>query len=440
MFVRSLSSGPCCRFLCVLLSFSMVTGPALVAEAQQPAAGAPVADVTPLRERGLGNTTLLAAPHAGKIDLTYVSPSAVAVVVLRPGQVMTAEATQMLPVEVASAAGLKYLGIDPADVTEIVAFVEAPLAGPPQYGITIKLAKPLRGSNIPEELRAHTQPGEMAGRKYLQSTEPMLPSMFAPDAQTLIVAPDVTLRRLLKNADKPKSGPLVNRIHNVAAGSDLYLAVDLATLRPLIGAGLAMAAAQVPPEMQPFLEAPNLMSLVELTLNLSNSGPTSLVIRANDEAAAQRLVKLAGDAVDLWRQQMLAAVEAEMARAGNEDDPIAQAYLRYMKRMAEMPVESLPIEQDGTTVTVFHAVAGDSQQQQLVTVAVIGVLVGAAVAGRAGRPRSSPAESVVEQPEAVESCAAGLCRHSPGEASCPRDLQRRRQAAVELASADPAVH
>ena len=48
------------------------------------------------------------------IDTTYIAPGAVALVVLRPAQLMKSSMGEMLPVEVATAAGLKYLGIDPA--------------------------------------------------------------------------------------------------------------------------------------------------------------------------------------------------------------------------------------------------------------------------------------------------------------------------------------
>jgi hypothetical protein len=384
MTIRSLSSGPLCRFLCIILSISMATGPSAAVRAQQPT-DSPAAEVAPPRElhaqtgrdleRGRTDTMLLAAPHAGKIDLTYVSPSAVAVAVLRPGQVMTAEATQMLPVEVASAAGLQHLGVDPADVEEVAAFIEAPLAGPPQYGATVKLTKPLSLNDLPAELRAHTQPGELAGREYLQSVNPMLPSIYAPDDRTLVVAPDVTLRRLVEAADKPKSGPLVDRIRNLPAGHDLYVAVDLATLRPLIVAGLALARKQVPPEAQQFLDAPSLMSAAELTFNVSNLGPTSLVVHANDEASAERLVTLAGDAFRLWRQKMVAELEAELAKEENQDDPVAQAYLRYVKRISESPAALPTLERDGATLTLFRTTPGDPQQQQLATIAVVGILV-----------------------------------------------------------------
>jgi hypothetical protein len=52
-----------------------------------------------------------AAP-SGMIDTTCVTPGAVIMAVLRPAQLMKSKAGEMLPVELATAAGPKYLGHD----------------------------------------------------------------------------------------------------------------------------------------------------------------------------------------------------------------------------------------------------------------------------------------------------------------------------------------
>ena len=112
------------------------------------------------------------------MDTSYVLPRAVALVVLRPAQLFKAPMAEWLPTEVATAAGLKYLGFDPAEVDEVVAFCGMPSVGM-EYGVMLKFAQPFKGSSIPEATRAHAQPGEIAGRKYLKSSQPMLPSFYA---------------------------------------------------------------------------------------------------------------------------------------------------------------------------------------------------------------------------------------------------------------------
>jgi hypothetical protein len=273
---------------------------------------------------------------------------------------------------VATAAGLKYLGFDPADVEEVLAFVDQinPMA-PPEYGLVMKFSKPFRGSSIVPAVRAHTQMGELGGRRYLQSQQPMLPSFYGPNNTTLVIAPDATLRRLVEAAGESKAGPILDRVKSVPAGNDLYVAVDVGSLRPLIMLGLAQAQAQgeIPPDVQPFLEAPNLISAAELTLNLSGA-PMSLVVHANDDGDAQKLQSLLADASETYQERMSEAFAQQAA----SDDPVEQATARYMQRVSGRWVEPFMPERDGASLTFFKS-EGDASQQQLTNVAIIGILV-----------------------------------------------------------------
>src|SRR5215213_7598208 len=242
MAICSLKNGHARRFICLVLAVSMATAPSmnLLAETTgaQPAANQP---------KG-------AAP-GGMIDTTYVTPGAVALVVLRPAQLMKSNTAAMLPVEVATAAGLKYLGIDPANVEEATGFLDAANPMAPNYGLTLKFSQPLTGLKLPQEIRAHTQPDKLNGKTYLKSQQAELPSFYAADKSTLIIAPDQTLRQLVENQPKPKTSLLIDRVKTVTGGSDFYVVVDIATLRPIMQMGLA--AAQLPPDAKPFAEAVN---------------------------------------------------------------------------------------------------------------------------------------------------------------------------------------
>src|SRR5436190_1398789 len=124
MALCSVKNGPAQRMICFALAALMASSPSmnLLAETigAKPPASQPKA----------------AAPGA-MIDTTYVTPGAVALVVLRPAQLMKSKAAEMLPVEVATAAGLKYLGIDPANIEEATAFLDASNPMAPNYGLTL---------------------------------------------------------------------------------------------------------------------------------------------------------------------------------------------------------------------------------------------------------------------------------------------------------------
>src|SRR4051812_43591578 len=103
MAICSVKAGSAQRVICFALAALMASTPSMNLLAETTGAQPPASQPK------------TAAP-GGMIDTTYVTPGAVALVVLRPAQLMKSKAAELLPVEVATAAGLKYLGIDPANV------------------------------------------------------------------------------------------------------------------------------------------------------------------------------------------------------------------------------------------------------------------------------------------------------------------------------------
>ncbi len=421
MNIRTISTGLFCRVLCVILAIAMATGPSANAWAQTNAAAQAVRKrVEGLDGRG-GETqppeqgseqppgqpqprsrkppertrTTERVPAGGRMDTTYVLPRAVAFAALRPSQLFKAPMAEWLPTEVATAAGLKYLGIDPAEVDEVIAFCGVPSVGM-EYGITLKFAKPFKGSSIPQELRAHAQPGEIDGRKYLQSTQPMLPSFFAPDTNTLVVAPDETLKQLVAGKKERKTGPLLDRVAAAPGGNDLYLAVDIESLRPMIALAMAQATQKIPPQAQPFLDAPNLIRAAELTFNLNGNRNSSLVVRANDEASAQQLETLLANARSQYQEQM----KAQFAEQAASSDPVDQALAQYMDRVSGLWMTPFTPTRETDSLTLFRTDSRDPAQQQLTNVAVVGVLVAlllpAVQAAREAARRSQAANGLKE--------------------------------------------
>lgn len=296
-----------------------------------------------------------AGPAAGKIDTRYISANAAAVIVIRPAQLLTAPIAQMLPVELVVAA----VGFEPAEIEEIVAFADPPTAGL-SYGVTLKFKNPIRASSIPLERRNHVQLAELNGKKYLRSTNPILYSLYAPNSRTLVAAPDRALQQLLASAAQPKSGPMMERIREVAAGSDLYMNIDLTSLRPLLPMVMASVPPKAPPSVKQQLEALNLISAVELTLNISNPAPSSFVARCTDEAAAQKIEAIVQEA----KQKAASGTPTEQP---GMTSPASQAIARYRDRLLQL----FPMQREGTSFTFFRVDGQNPAQQQLVSAAVV---------------------------------------------------------------------
>jgi hypothetical protein len=315
----------------------------------------------PERTVSPSDQTLIAAPGAGKIEAKYVAPAAAVVVVLRPAQIMSSPLTEMLPREVATAAGMKYLGFDPANADEVTAFgdMQNPMA--PSYGMTINFNQPFKGSTIPVETRAHAQLSELNGKKYLQSQHPMLPSFYGPNARTLVLAPDVALRSMVEAGGQTSSSPLLDRVRSVPSGSDVYVAVDVAALKGLFQMMLAQAGPQLPPDVQPLLESLNLISSAELTVNLTTNGATSLVVNANDEAAAQQLETLLANFNTKYQENL----KSQLAEPLASNDPIERAFAQYIERVSASSSRFMPTR-EGTTLTLFRRESMTDEEKKLI--------------------------------------------------------------------------
>lgn len=343
------------------LAAVMAILPSLQTSAQTPTAPAAT------QSAGPAPTTASSA-----IDTTYVTPTAIAMAVVRPAQLLKSQFAEVLPTEVATAAGLKYLGFDPADVEELRVFVDQIVPGmPPKYAAILKFSQPTRAANFFPQLRAQTQSVEVAGKTYLRNQDPVAPSIWKADERTIILASDALIRDYITTPNPPNSGALIEHVRQVPSGSDAYVFVEATGLRPLLQLPLIQAKSKMPPQFHQFLEAPNLITGAELTINLSKAGPSGLVLHCNDDAAAQRLETLTLDGLKLYREQMT----KDLPQQPTSPDPVDRAFAHYMERVSGRWTEPLMPQRAGSQLKFFYVENRDPAKAQLTNIAVMGILV-----------------------------------------------------------------
>jgi hypothetical protein len=117
---------------------------------------------------------------------------------------------------------------------------------------------------------------------------------------------------------------------------------------------------------------PNLISTVELTVNLTGSGPTSMVDHANDEAAAEQVLSIINDA----NQKYQANLKAQLAEQAASDDPVERAFAQYAERISgSWATQNVPTR-EGATLTLFHTDGLDESQKKML-VAGLGIATAA---------------------------------------------------------------
>ncbi|QDS99790.1 DUF1559 domain-containing protein [Adhaeretor mobilis] len=363
------------RWLCSLLAVLTACGPAttvLAQEVQRPVPPRSVTQPAPNPQRTTDDTTLLgnkAMAPASEIDLSYALSDAAVILVARPGQVLNSAMMEMMPTEVIQAASIKETGLDPLKVDQIVLSVSPPANGPPNYTALVRFAEAATLDS--EQLTRHTQPGEVNGKDYLKSQDFMAPSILQPDEKSFLLTPDFSMQELTKPDRINGVGPLAAKVAAATRGDDFFLMVDVAAIRPLLQMG--MQQVDLPPELDDLRELPDLISTVEFRVNFSNQSLTNLVVTANDEAAADKLMHI----VESKKALVRAKAQPEIQKALASDDPVEQASGRYGTRMLKRMDESVQFDRDGVRLTLFqHDPKVDGSGGLLTNYATIGVLVG----------------------------------------------------------------
>jgi len=302
--------------------------------------------------------------HSAKLDLGYVPPDAALGVVAQPRRVLTAPDMEMLPIEVITAAGKQHLGFDPAEVEQVVLVALAPVLGmPPQAGVAIRFANPVRQDGVLPMLAEVTVPADLDGKPYRRGTNPMVPSIFQPDGRTLLVAHDELLRKMLANHAKPAPGPVSRLLGKMEGPPDVAAVLYFDPIRDLVS--MAVRQAPLPPPLAGVEKIPELVSSVEAQATFLGASAMSLTVRARDEAAAKELEAT----IDRLMAEARRAIDAEMAKeAARTDDPIQRAASQYSKRLTDRMLASVRPQRTGDSLTL--AARGQGQSQ----VAVIGVL------------------------------------------------------------------
>ena len=331
------------RHTCLLLAVAMFLAPTAAVRAQQP------------------------------ISKAYLSNQSVAAISLRPKQVLTNPNNALLPIEVAKAAGEKYLGMDAAHIEQAIVVIEPPLGMSLYYALFLKADQPWDLEKLAPELTMHTEPGEIMGRKCLVSMDPMAPCLIVLNETILVAATKGMLEKLMGPDRGKADSVLADLVTNHATSDDLYAAVDLEGLRPLISIGLMQAASEVPPEFQKFLEIPTLLQSGELSVTLDGSNPSKLVFHTSSESEASQVAKLLADGKQLIVENMQAEMQQQLMQMRASGDPVQGAMADYMERMSTTYLNAFEPKQEGNSFVLF-----DSSQyggQQAASVAVIGILV-----------------------------------------------------------------
>ena len=288
------------------------------------------------------------ARAAETLDLAYIPADAVAAVVVHPQRVLAMPELEFLPVEIAVAASLQYAGIDPTTVEQAVAVIGMPgAAGPePGVGAVLRFTKPYSGDLVLERLGAGAREANFGGKTIHVGGQRGAVSLFMPNDRTLVLAlSEMQLKNMISAKDV--DSPLTKLLKQADLSKTAVAVVDFATLKPMVLLGL-QALPPPPSPFQEFLAAPELISSIELSVNLGSTLDLRLVLGADDAKAAADLEAMAAKA----KRLALEFVQQQVAKELGGDDPMQQATGKYLQRITKRTLDEIHVKTAGNRVTI----------------------------------------------------------------------------------------
>jgi hypothetical protein len=107
------------------------------------------------------------------------------------------------------------------------------------------------------------------------------------------------------------------------------------------------------------MDSAELITSAELTFNLSNAGPISLVLNTNDPQSAQKLDQIFTSISKSYQE--IETAKAQVFSAS--DDPIKKAYAAYLQRTAALWAASMRPERSGQSLVILRIEGGSPEQR-----------------------------------------------------------------------------
>ncbi len=295
----------------------------------------------------------LATPK--EVDYSYITAETIFTLSLYPNRVLTNPDNKLYPLEIISAAGIKELGIDPVDIESILGVVEPPMNSPmPGIGFILKTTKAISINQFLPNLKDQYTEGELDGKSYRKAAVPMGVSIYQQDEKTFVFANEPFLEKLLKTKKEPVDCPLKKQIPENALQSDIMATLYLDPVKPMLAGVVAMAP--IPPEFEELRIVPDLISFIQIRLNLNSNFNAKLSLFSKDEEETEMLESVLNKAIADIQKEFIGRMPAD------RPEPVERAMAQYMKRISEYYANALrPIRKgkelylEGKGDTMSHA-------------------------------------------------------------------------------------
>ncbi|QEF99962.1 hypothetical protein Mal15_40290 [Stieleria maiorica] len=288
------------------------------------------------------------AQTAEKLSTKYVPDDAVAAAYLSPRQILTSPEWELAPIEVAQAAGLQYVGVDPLNIDDIKVVVGMPGPMGPQAGAAIELNTDFTIDQLNPMILNEFDAKEVDGLEVYESRRPPIVRLHQAGPRTILVGSGGYLTKMLA-AGEDGTGQVPSLASRITRRDGVTLLAGMQQIRPLVTGLLRQNAGQLPPPLRDLTEFAEYADALYINIDYAPmSGSLMISAVGRDEDSAAKLENVLNQAIDFGR--MMAT--SEMMKNIQGQDPVNQAMAKYIERLGTQVAAMVRPERSGKIVTV----------------------------------------------------------------------------------------
>ena len=276
--------------------------------------------------------TLTAQENAGATlaveAVKYLPEESIATVTLWPARTSKLPRFRLAPLEVASAAGLEQVGIDPLAIQRIDVMLPMPGPAGVQFGAVIQMAASVNLNDLNPQVFGANEEQDEKGFKYRLLEGPPDPQVVLHQAgpKTILLGTKIFLKRMVTQRRAPTS--LTTTLASVTAGQDALVLLSIKSLRPVIEGGIESMNGQLPPPVAADLMAVTKSTdFMALRLTLDGSEKLQVMASANDDAGAGEMEKSLMNLIAFGRQMIVQQTKTSIPSDGSQTSEAAHKYI-----------------------------------------------------------------------------------------------------------------
>lgn len=276
--------------------------------------------------------TLTAQENAGAAlaveAVKYLPEESLATVTLWPARTAKLPRFRLAPLEVASAAGLEQVGIDPLEIQRIDVMLPMPGPAGVQFGAVIQMAAPVNLNDLNPQVFGANEEQDEKGFKYRLLEGPPDPQVVLHQAgpKTILLGTKIFLKRMVTQRRAPTS--LTTTLASITSGQDALVLLSIKSLRPVIEGGIESMNGQLPPPVAADLMAVTKSTdFMALRLTLDANEKLQVMASANDEAAAGEMEKGVMNLIAFGSQMVVQQTKTSIPSDGSQTNEAAHKYI-----------------------------------------------------------------------------------------------------------------